>query len=467
MRSDQLCSALEHAFARNLDVILDHFSVEELQNGIAIAYSGGLDSSVLLDLAIKYCDSRHLPLSAFHVHHGLSPNADAWLSHCQAACLAGNVAFHYEKIVVASDSGDGIEASARQGRYQALGRFSQYHEIPLILTAHHQDDQAETLLLQMLRGSGVAGMSGMSTCNRAPNLFGHERVMLGRPILSEKRVTLEAYAALRKLSYIQDESNFDHRYLRNAIRHRVMPALQELSPGYVERMARSARHFQAAQDLLLEVAEQDFSACTAGTGLQLESMQNLSAARRDNLFRYWLSKAGVRMPTTARLKEMQSQLFEGREDARITVNHDTIAIHRYKNVVYFSGQKPATELAGSLEFMWQDQSSMHFPHFHGSLVFEIADVGLEAAWLRRQQLCLHLRRGGERLKLAENRPTRDMKSHFQSLNVPFWQRERLPYVSMGKDLLFAAGVGMQSRYLKAMDGHCISLRWVFDEDQTL
>ncbi|MFZ6779501.1 tRNA lysidine(34) synthetase TilS [Undibacterium sp. Ji83W] len=464
MRPDQHCSSLEQAFSKKLDAIIADFCEGNLQNGLAVGYSGGLDSTVLLDLAINYCRRAKISLHAFHVHHGLSPNADAWLAHCQAACIADDIAFHAERIQVARDSGDGVEASARKGRYQALGMMSKNTGTSLILTAHHQDDQAETLLLQLLRGSGVAGMSGMDVCHRAPNLFGHDEVMLGRPLLTEKRTTLEAYASQRGLSYIEDESNTDQRYLRNAIRYSVMPVLEGLSPGYSERIARSATHFQAAQDLLLEVAEQDLANCSFETGLGIAAMRALSPARRDNLFRYWFSKAGVRMPTTSRLKEMQYQLFDGREDARITIRHDTIAIHRYKDIVYLSAQKAEmAEEDNEREFVWQGQAHIHFPEFAGSLYFDQAERGLGASWLKSQTLSLHLRRGGERLKLAENRSTRDMKSHYQSLQIPFWQRERLPYVSIGKDLLFAAGVGMQSRFCQAEPGTCISLRWVFDQ----
>ncbi|MFZ6871092.1 tRNA lysidine(34) synthetase TilS [Undibacterium sp. Di27W] len=463
MRSDQHCSSLEQKFSKKLDAIIADFCDSNLQNGLAVGFSGGLDSTVLLDLAVKYCRRAQISLHAFHIHHGLSPHADDWLVHCQAICVASGIHFHAERIHVARDSGDGVEASARKGRYQALGRMSEDAGTPLILTAHHQDDQAETLLLQLLRGSGVAGMSGMDVCHRAPNLFGHDKVMLGRPLLSEKRTTLEAYARQQGLRYIEDESNTDQRYLRNALRHSVMPILEGLSPGYSERIARSATHFQAAQDLLLEVAEQDFNSCSHETGLAIAAMRTLSPARRDNLFRYWFARAGVRMPTTSRLKEMQSQLFDGREDARITVQHDTIAIHRYQNVVYLSAQKAEIAEENCLqEFAWQGQDSIHFPEFAGSLYFDQSEHGLDASWLQSQTLVLHLRRGGERLKLAENRSTRDMKGHYQSLKIPFWQRERLPYVSIGKDLLFAAGVGMQSRFCQDKPGSCISLRWVFD-----
>ena len=455
--------ALEQGFSKQLDAIIEQFCGGNVQNGVAVAYSGGLDSTVLLDLTVKYCRQINIPLYAFHIHHGLSPNADAWLSHCQASCDAYGISFFPKRITVTTDTGDGLEASARKGRYHALGQLAKDHQIKLIVAAHHQDDQAETLLLQLLRGSGVAGMSGMDICNLAPDLFGHDEVMLARPLLTEKRATLEACLAKYQLSCIEDESNFDHRYVRNAIRHQVMPILEKISPGYSERLGRSALHFQSAQNLLAEMAAGDLAACKLGDGLDIQAMRQLSVDRIDNLLRYWLSQAGIRMPTTARLKEMQSQLFGGRGDARITVHHGKHAIHRFKNAVFLSeaGNKPA-DPGLSIKFTWQGQASIHFPEFAGTLHFELHDYGLEPEWLQRQQLSLHLRRGGERLKLADNRHTRDMKSHYQTLQIPFWQRERLPFLFEKANLLFAAGVGMQSSFCTHGDKARIRLSWSFD-----
>ncbi|MFZ6766234.1 tRNA lysidine(34) synthetase TilS [Undibacterium sp. Di26W] len=463
MKAEHSSLALEQRFFEKLGSIITGNCQDGLTNGLAVAFSGGLDSTVLLDLAVRYCRHFGYPLFAFHIHHGLSPNADAWLQHCQLICDGYGVRLLAEKITVLTTSGEGVEASARTGRYRALGQLAQHLQIGLILTAHHQDDQAETLLLQLLRGSGVAGMSGMDECHRAQSLFGTDKLLLARPLLTEKRAALDVYASARSLSHIEDESNTDPRYLRNAIRHQVMPVLENLSAGYSERLARSAIHFQSAQEVLIEVAAQDLAACAIEGGLSLPAMQALSEARRDNLFRYWFAQAGIRMPTTSRLKEMQSQLFTGREDAKITVHHDNRAIHRYQGGVYLEHAHDRDAVQDlTLNIEWRGQAAMHFPEFGGTLYFEAGDEGIATAWLQQQTLSLHLRRGGERLKLAENRPTRDMKSHFQSLRIPFWQREKLPYLSVGKDLVFAAGVGMQSRFCTSEAGQCIRLSWAFD-----
>ncbi|MES2071533.1 MAG: tRNA lysidine(34) synthetase TilS [Pseudomonadota bacterium] len=432
---------------------------------IAIAYSGGLDSSVLLRLAQNFCASRGLKLFAFHVHHGISPNADSWSSHCQFEAEKAGICFDVRNVQIDPAAKDGIEASARTERYRALGAMCQAHQVQLILTAHHQNDQAETLLLQLLRGSGVAGLSGMDQYNTAPKLLGTDAVIIARPLLDVTRHSLLEYSTSKAIAYAEDESNADHKYARNALRLQVMPILSEISPGFTERLARSAQHAQSAHRMLLELAQQDLQHCQSGSdgGLDIDKMQGYSDDRIDNLMRYWLSTTGVRMPSTARLAEMRKQLFAARADARITVAHEQLGIHRYENRIYAAPNLPVDSTPpAARDFRWQGEDSMHFPEFHGSLHFERAGYGLEEAWLRQQHLVLRMRQGGERIKLGLNRPTRDIKSHYQSLRIPFWQRQRLPFVCAGKELLFAAGVGLDAAHCIDAQPEAIQLRWETD-----
>ena len=434
----------------------------------AIAYSGGLDSSVLLFLAISYCRERSIPLFAFHIHHGLSSNASDWMQHCRDTCRRYEVSFDAKEILVSNDDGAGIEASARAARYQALGELSKKHNVNLLLTAHHQDDQAETILLQMLRGTGVAGLTGMNTFHYAPKLLGDDGLVLGRPLLTVSRLELELFSAEHALNFVQDESNTDHRYFRNALRHRVMPILEELSPGYAKRIARAAIHIQSANELLTEVAEQDWLDCADGDELKIIAVKKLSDTRRNNLLRLLLKKTGCRMPSTARLKEITHQLLTARQDAKMTVFHEHVAIHRFKDrICAVDGRLEREEEKNSIVFQWQGQPFIAFPDYHGSLYFDESDFGIDAIWLKHSSLELHLRRGGERLKLAENRPTRDIKSHYQTLQIPFWLRQQLPFISVKNEVLFAAGVGMQSKFCQQSGGPLIRLRWVSDDKDAL
>lgn len=464
MSLDAHSRALTRRFADTLNRLMGDNCPDPTESRLAVAYSGGLDSSVLLFLAVAFCRERKIPLSVFHVHHGLSRNADRWLMHCESVCAAYGVDFVGVRVSVPENSGHGLEASARGERYRALGKLCQEHRCDMILTAHQQDDQAETLLLQMLRGSGVAGMSGMDMCHRAPKLLGIESTLLARPLLGESRACLEECARINGVSFVQDESNFDPRYARNALRHQVMPVLAQISPGYAERIARGAQHAQSAQYLLNQLAQQDWEACGSGQGLDIAAMQQMDGERVNNLLRYWLAKCGARMPSTSRLKEICSQLFNAREDARITVHHEHLSIHRYKNRIYAAnGRQELERTDRQQEFVWKGEASVHFPEFGGSLHFEPGQHGIDARRLMQHTLVLQHRRGGERLKLAYNRPTRDIKSHYQSLQIPFWQRLHLPFLYIDNQLIFAAGVGMQCTFCISDETPSISLSWEPDE----
>ncbi|MFZ6773595.1 tRNA lysidine(34) synthetase TilS [Undibacterium sp. SXout7W] len=468
MAKKNIGSALSLRFSQSISAFVQSNSSIQSDQVFAIAYSGGLDSSVLLSLATSYCLEHNIPLFAFHIHHGLSPNASGWMQHCRDTCSKYGVSFDGKEILVNNDDGAGIEASARSGRYHALGELSKKHNIKLLLTAHHQDDQAETILLQMLRGAGVAGLAGMNACHHAPKLFGDDKLLLGRPLLSVSRQELELFAAEHALSYVQDESNADHRYFRNALRQRVMPILGELSPGYAERIARAAIHIQSANDLLNEVSEQDWSECIEGNALNVSAVEQLSEMRRNNLLRLLLKKTGCRMPSTARLKEIVHQLLTARQDARVTVFHEHVAIHRYKERIYVAdAHVEREEEKNPISFQWQGQPFIAFSEYHGSLYFDEGDSGIDATWLKQVSLLLHLRRGGERLKLGVNRSTRDMKSHYQTLQIPFWLRQQLPFVSVNNEVLFAAGVGMQSKFCHEPGTSLIRLRWVSDNKDVL
>lgn len=436
---------------------------------IAVAFSGGLDSSVLLHLASAYGRAHGVPVFAFHVHHGISPNADAWLAHCEAASEAAGATFEARRVTVAR-SKSGVEAAARKLRYAALGELCAAHGVRLLLTAHHLDDQAETVLLQLLRGSGTAGLSGMDAANSAPELLGNAELTMARPLLPVAREQLEVYAQEHGVTWIDDESNADPRYARNALRHQVMPALAAAFPGFQERFARSAAHAQSAQRLLGELAAQDLREALDGDCIVVARMRAMSTERAANLLRYWFSQRGLRMPSTSWLHEMLTQLVEARHDAQLLVTHPDCHVRRHRDRLYITPKLEA--LAGQRDpddegilvkegqsFRWTGEPSLEFPDYGGTLHIEEAAQGLSEDWLRGQILTIDFRKGGERLKPAPNRPTRPLKAHYQANDVPAWERERLPVVSTGKHLLFAAGIGMDCRQFGSGEGRKLVFRW--------
>lgn len=475
--SNKQSASLVDAFERALEVILARASVlaeggqfwgadianrreEKPIDSIAIAYSGGLDSSALLQLAQHYAATRGKELWAFHVHHGLSPNADDWARHCECECARLGVRIEVRRVSLAERGKDGIEQAARNSRYAALGQLCRLRRVSLLLTAHHLDDQAETVLLQMLRGSGVAGLGGMENANVAPGLLGDSQTVMARPLLGVPRSELERFVTSQNIRYVEDESNNDSRYARNALRHQVMSSLAAYFPGFQQRFARSAQHARAAQRLLDEVAAHDFAACRDSEYIVIDRLKQLSGDRIDNLMRYWFASNGVRMPAAAWLSEMREQLFDARDDAQVCVTHPDCEIRRHRGRIFLV---PRYEMIASSEsvvtFRWQGEPYIHFPEFDGSIHFEYAAKGIDGDWLLKQDLMIRLRTGGERLKLAHNRPTRSLKQHYQALNIPAWERLRLPVILAAGRLLFAAGVGMSRQDLPYDGGRGVMLRW--------
>ncbi|MGK5021809.1 tRNA lysidine(34) synthetase TilS [Janthinobacterium sp. LB2P10] len=445
-------------------------------SAVGIALSGGLDSAALLHLAHAWAQGRSVTLHAFHVHHGLSPNADAWLAHCEQTCADLGVPFEARRVTLEKNAKTGTEEAARKRRYAALGELCAVHGVRLLLTAHHQDDQAETVLLQLLRGSGTAGLSGMDGANSAPELLGNPDLVMARPLLSVARKELEAYVGQHGVAHIYDESNDDPRFARNALRHQVMPVLAQAFPGFQERFARSAQHAQSAQRLLAELATQDLAACLDDDCITLATLRELSADRCYNLLRHWFGTRGLRMPSTAWLAQMLAQLLEARPDAQLLVTHPQCHVRRHRDRLYLTPK--LDDLAGmrdksdanipglekaSQQFTWRGEASLAFPAYGGVLHFDVlaaGEQGIDIAWLQAQTLTIDFRQGGERLKLALNRPTKSLKYHYQAFGVPAWERERLPLVCAAQQLLYAAGIGLDCHCLSLLERPRVALRWL-------
>lgn len=435
-------------------------------DAVAIAYSGGLDSSALLHLAQRRSKKTGTRLLALHVHHGLSTQADAWQAHCEQESERLGIAFASRRVRVADAATSGVEAAARSARYAALGAMCKEHDIGYLLTAHHQDDQAETVLLQLLRGSGVAGLSGMDQANRAEDLLGDATLIMARPLLGLTRQALAQFVADEGIDFIDDASNLDTRFARNALRQEVMPQLARFFPGFQQRLSRTARHAQAAQRLLIELAQQDHAVCIDGEALDIGRLKTLSHGRVDNLLRYWFGLRGVRMPSTAWLTELRDQLFDAKADAQLCVTHADCELHRHRGQVFITPRRMELdpEDRPEMALRWNGEASTHLPLFAGTLHFRPSVQGVSAEWLRAQTLQIGLRSGGEKLKPAANRSTRALKYHYQACNIPAWERTRLPVVKSGRQLLFAAGVGMDCHHFSNQEEDRVILDWEFDPE---
>ena len=461
-RSPNREGGIAAAYERALGAILARVAVSGPALRIGIAFSGGLDSSVLLELASRHAAAHNLALTAFHVHHGLSPNADAWMAQCGREAAACGVPMLSRNVTVVDAGGRGVEEAARIARYRALGELCREAGCALLLTAHHQDDQAETVLLQLLRGAGLPGLSGMAQFQASHDLLG-DGVALGRPLLGLRRADLEEYARQAGLNHVNDESNADPRYRRNALRQDVAPVLERHFPGFAPLVARSAGHVQSAQALLQELAEIDLAACRAAdwsAPLHVPGLQTLSTQRADNLLRHWLYRNRVQLPSASRLEEICSQMLGAAGDMHPFFDFGPMTLRRIGSRLELH-PRVGTPPDAPVALRWQGEAELPVPAWRGRLVLEPTNgLGVSQEELRRHPLVLHPRAGQERLKLAANRPSRSLKALYQEADIPPWRRLWSPLLYLNGELVFVAGLGMDVRH--AVMGDAVLLRWESD-----
>ncbi len=453
-------SKLDAVFQRALEDILARVVVSDgIAFRIALAFSGGLDSTVLLHLAAEACKQRSIKLFAFHVHHGLSPNADHWLAHCDEQARQEGITFVARKVQINPHDKLGIEQAARRARYGALADMCTSNDVSLLLTAHHQDDQAETVVLQLLRGAGLPGLSAMATLQSENALLG-AGIALGRPLLEMTRADLELWADTNAIKHIVDESNDNLRFRRNEVRQQLMPLLEQQLPGVQKSIARSARHLQTAQRLLDELAAMDLQSCGDADSLVIARLRQLSHDRLDNLLRYWLRQCGAdQYPSDAQLYQLREQMLHARDDAHPLLTLCGLTLERHcGHLLARHAESQPKNLPSEILLHWQGESEIAIPAWQGRLVFETAvGPGLDRVQLLQGPLRLRPRIGGERLKLDLNRPSRTLKNLFQESDVPARERVWLPLLYLGDELVFAAGLGMDVRAGRVNEGIC--LRW--------
>ncbi len=394
---------------------------------LAVGYSGGLDSTVLLHLLAGLRDEHAFHLSAVHVHHGLSLAADAWVAHCQSQCAALDLPLRVERVSVQL-AGRGLEAAAREARYRAFAGLA----VDALALAHQRDDQAETVLLQLLRGGGVKGLAAMPA---ARALGG---ITLLRPLLETTRAEIEAYARDRGLSWVEDESNGDVRLRRNVARRQVLPVLAQSFPDAGQTLARAAEQFAEQAALLDALAEADGADVIAGEGLEVAWLARLDAARARNVLRLYLERQGVPV-RREQLHSALTQMLEARPDAAPRIDFGTLALRRFQGRLLLVA---AAAPDGASEWTWQGETELDLGAA-GRLLFEPTTgqgVRLPA------RATVRLRNGGERLQPDARRPSRTLKNLLREAAVPPWWRDRLPLIYVDDRLAWAADIGADAVY---------------------
>lgn len=397
---------------------------------LSVAYSGGIDSSVLLEAIRRLRPALDLPpLRALHVDHGLEQDSATWLAHCRDVCARREVAFTAMHVDARAVSGEGPEAAARDARYRALAASLAPAEVMCV--AHHADDQAVTVLLNLLRGTGVAGTAGMSVERALPP------GRLLRPLLAVRRRDIETCAAAWDLRWVEDPSNQRARHPRNRVREQVLPLLEAIAPGTTGAIARSARLHREAAAAVDDLARMDVRACHGAAAglLSRAALARLPQRRRLAALRVWLRDAGIRPPGEARLREAARQLVEA-------------GIDRAPRIVWSDGELRAsagqvTALRGAAavtprpdgNWQWHPETVLELP-FGRLWAQPSSGCGLSAGGA----LEVRFRRGGERCRPAGRAHSQTLKRLLQERRVPVWERALLPLLYRNRELVAVAGL---------------------------
>ncbi len=406
---------------------LSAFAVEPAR--YVVAFSGGLDSAVLLH-ALAASRARHqIAVVAVHVDHGLHAESAAWADHCQAFAAELELEFHGLQVDVDRQSGLGLEAAAREARYAALRNLVKPND--WLLSAHHKDDQAETLLLNLMRGSGPAGLAGIDPIRPLASGW------LVRPLLDVSRNDLEKYAGEQDLVWVDDPSNVDQQFDRNYLRHEVLPLLEARWSDAAGRIRRSAALAREATSLLTDLAGADLeSVADRPDRLLISKLLSLSSARQRNVLRHVVSSLGLPMPAAVHLEQIQSHLLDAREDAQPHVTWPGVSVRRYREHLYLLPN--AAGDARLPEVMPIVGDRVDLAAGLGTLVLARgAEKGLSDEIIA-QGLEVRYRIGGEEFKPSGQSHTRKLKKLLQDEGIVPWMRERLPLLYSGGELVAVA-----------------------------
>jgi len=391
---------------------------------IYLGFSGGLDSCVLLH-ALSKSEYLKPKITAVHVHHGLSAHATAWQQWAQALCLQWDIAFYSQSVFVEQKNSKSLEEAAREARYHVFESLMQSSK-DVMLLAHHQNDQAETVLLHLLRGSGVGGLAGMPVWRPLKKGF------LYRPFLNIGREKLEVYAELHQLDWIDDESNQDCRFDRNFIRHTIVPLLKERWPAVTANLARTTRHCAWARDRVSEWAVNELNTLLDNRRLKLSRFRDYTKEAQMELLREWIKQEGFRLPGFDKLKRIVEEVVPARRDANPLVKWEGCEIRRYQDYLY--------ALSGSLTFnntsayVWDDKSKpLMLLDKTGQCLGILSGMFLP----EDKKITVRFRQDGEIIQWKGKH--RELKKLLNQWKIPPWERDFIPLIFFDDQLACIPG----------------------------
>lgn len=358
-------------------------------------------------------------IRAIYIHHGLSPNADSWAEFCEQYCKRLNIPFILQKVTV--DSTNGVENGAREARYQAIQQHLKSNEI--LATAHHLDDQAETFLLALKRGSGIKGLSAMQAVTFLQNFT------VFRPLLTFSKAELLAYAKAHQLQWIEDESNANNRYDRNFLRNKILPLLNQRWQQFSEMVARSAQHCAEQQELIQELLNDELTKSIGEKNqLSIAHFEHFSLLKQQQLIRLWLEKYGVMMPSQVQLQAVISELIFANADKNPHIKIGEKVIRRYQQAIYITDERPEIP---AFEIKLGAETELDLPHQLGKMTRHQQEIICKKQGktdrlllpeaLAQEEISLRIRQQGK-VKCYGKPHREEMKKIWQQHNVPVWER---------------------------------------------
>ena len=420
-----------------------------------VAYSGGLDSHVLLHAMAQIRDQLKGSLRAVHIDHGLQPEAETWLQHATEQSRLLGIKLTTLKLELKPIKGESLEATAREARYQAMRSLISANE--MVVTAQHQNDQAETLLLQLMRGSGPSGLASMP--ESAP--FGDG--LLARPLLNFTRTELAAYAKQHSLNWVEDSSNSDLRFDRNFIRHQLMPLIKQRWPACNTTLSRSARHCAEAQQLINQLAMADLQQLESKNiaTLSVTGLKQLPPPRCRAALRYWIEEQGFQLPSTKKLDRIMDEVLSAAEDRTPLVVWPGVEIRRFRDQLF--ALKPLAKHNATIRIPWLQGRQLQLPEGLGQLHIEQAtEDAINPDLWQQGEIEIRFRQGGERCQYQNETITRSLKRVFQErLKTPPWLRDRVPLIYIDGELAAVADYFVCKPFT-ATGQPGIKLRWEAD-----
>jgi tRNA(Ile)-lysidine synthase len=428
---------------------------------IYIAYSGGVDSHVLLHVCANSAELKH-KITAVYVHHGLQPKAESWAVHCQQQAENLGVNFQLLRVNAHPKNGESPEEAARNARYQALENV--LNDGDVLLVAQHQEDQLETVLLQLFRGAGVQGLAAMP---KSIN-FGKGRLL--RPFLDISKQTIQEYAQQYQLNWVEDPTNESDDFDRNFLRNQVIPLLKTRWPSVAKTVSRSASHCANAQQLLNELAENLFAeVMTAspledrpaffGNTLSISKLLKFDANKQALVIRHWFKSQNLQMPSTAFIEDIFKTVIYAKTSADPQLKKAGYVIRRYQDDLYCLKNLPELKSLEGLAVEWNQSENKILLPDNSILQRYPANSGIPVSLWQTAEVTVHYRQGGEKIRLTDRKGQHTLKNLFQAAAIPPWERDLIPLVYFDEKLIAVADLWLSADIQTKQQGTCYCLKW--------